>query len=94
MKIGERYIDGDGSKFHVRRTYDVEPALKRNQKLRENGAGKGETFWHIGSIPTVILEQWAREAGVNVMGPEMDEIIKRKLLDPDFQKLRIYEGGF
>lgn len=92
MKIGERYIDGDGSTFHVRRTYDVEPALNHAARLRSEGAGRGETFWHVGSIPTVVLEIWAREAGVGVMSKEMDEVIMRKLNDPDWAKLRIVDG--
>ena len=92
MKIGERFIDGDGSTFHVQRTYDVEPALDHAARLRSAGAGKGETFWHVGSIPTVVLEIWAKEAGVYVHSPEMDEVIKRKLNDPDWAKLRIVDG--
>lgn len=92
MKTGERYIDGDGTKFHVRRTYDVEPSLNNTARLRSAGGGKNEQFWHVGSIPTVVLEIWAKEAGVRVMSPEMDDVIKRKLNDPDWAKLRIVEG--
>lgn len=92
MKIGEKFIDGEGSRFHVRRTYDVEPDLKRAARLRSEGSGKSETFWHVGSIPTVVLEEWAREAGINVMSKEMDEVIMRKLNDPDWAKLRVAKG--
>lgn len=88
------YIDGEGNTFHVKRTQDVEPVLDLNkaQQAAGEGASKDGVFWHVGRIPTVVLENWAKEAGVGVFDDEFEEVLFRKLNDPDFRSLRVKTG--
>ena len=74
-------------------TQDVEPILKRNQRLR----GEPQTSdWgrHIATIPNVILLKWLNEAhargnaGLRIFTKEFDELVAHKLADPEWKYLR------
>lgn len=84
----------DDGKLIVKRTQDVESIIERNKDLYNNHDGytPSKNMRHVASVPLVILEQWAREAGVSVFGPEMREITRRKLNDPDNRFLRTSPG--
>lgn len=47
----------------------------------------------VASIPLVLLERWAREAGVNPMSRAMDEVVNKKLSDPAWRDLRTTFNG-
>ena len=71
-------------------TQDVEPILKRNQRLR----GEPQTSdWgrHIATIPNGVLLKWMLEEGVPIYGMpahEWDRFLKKKLSDPQWRDLR------
>jgi hypothetical protein len=74
-------------------TQDVEPILEHNKRLRGEPQRSG---WgrHVASIPNVILVQWLNEehargnTALRLFTREFDELVARKLADPDWAYLR------
>jgi hypothetical protein len=74
-------------------TQDVEPVLNRNRRLR---AEPQASDWgrHVATIPNVILLKWLNEAhargnaGLRMFTAEFDELVARKLADPEWKYLR------
>jgi hypothetical protein len=49
----------------------------------------------VGVIPMHIMQEWFKEAGVSWDDREAcKEIVKRKMLSGDFDKLRVWEGSY
>jgi hypothetical protein len=77
----------------VENVQDVEPILERNKLLRSM---EQRSDWgrHIGTIPNVILTRWLNEeyargnAKLQMFTKEFDEIVERKLKDPEWAYLR------
>lgn len=86
----------DGGKIIRHKQEDVEPALNRAAELRSNGiTSLGKENWHVGSIPKIVLENWVKEAGLRFDDREaVADLIKRKLLSGEFDKLRVHGGTF
>jgi hypothetical protein len=83
-----------GEKLIVARTLqDVEPILERNKQLRSTPQ-KSDWGRHVASIPNVILVKWANEeyargnTGLRMFTKEFDEIVEKKLQDPEWKYLR------
>lgn len=97
MKLSEKWFEQDG-KVVLQQTHDHTPTINVNQSLRSLGAQGFSDNKLVGVIDTGIMGQWAREAGVKGSDPEywtkMKEVIKRKLTDGDFAKLRVWEGSY
>ena len=73
---------------------DVEPILDHNKLLRGMDQPNTDGLKHVASIPNVIMVKWLNEAwqrGQNVryLSPEWDEIVARKLKDPEWAYLRV-----
>lgn len=67
----------------------------RAKMLRDAPSAPVSDSWHVGSIPLIVLEQWFKEAGVAWDDrPACQEVIRKKLLDGDFNKFRVKEGRF
>lgn len=93
-EVATRLIQ-DGSSTHIVRHQDVESILDSAQELRSNGITGSADFRHVGRIPAVVLEMWINEAGVRPDDNEaVREIIRKKLMSGEFQKLRVHEGTF
>lgn len=76
-------IDGD---LVVNRVQDVETIIERNKYLQGERQKRAGTFHHIGTIPNIILEDWMKKSGENILAMSNEEFglfIKRKLRDPD-----------
>lgn len=97
MKIAEKN-EMDGTVLHTVETHDAEPSLRRIEGLREmHEAGAGfdrREYKHVGSIPGFVAEVWCREAGVSMNDHEaFKELLKRKMADGEFSKLRVWNGS-
>lgn len=74
-------------------TQDVEPILARNARLRREPQRR-DWARHVASIPNVILVKWLNEehargnTGLRLFTREFDELVARKLADPDWAYLR------
>jgi hypothetical protein len=75
-------------------TQDVEPILERNRALRGE-LQRSDWGRHVATIPNVVLVTWLIEqyaAGntrLRIFSPEFNELVARKLEDPDWAYLRV-----
>lgn len=70
---------------------DVHEVLEHNKQLRS--MDQTGDFRHIASIPPVVLVKWMddernRGREIQFLSKEMDELVQRKLNDPDWKYLR------
>jgi hypothetical protein len=82
----------DDGKLVVHTMQDVEPILERNKALRSMEQ-KSDWGRHVASIPNVIIVQWlneeaARGHDVRFLSEEFDQLVARKLRDPEWAYLR------
>lgn len=83
----------DGRTIIRERVQDVEPILEHNAVLRTMEQ-KSDWGRHVASIPNIIMERWFNEeytrgnVSLRLYSKEMDEIVARKLKDPEWAYLR------
>lgn len=65
---------------------DCDDVLAFNASL-EGKLDKKSDYWLVGSIPLGVCQQWADESETKVFSKEWQEFAKRKMNDPDYQKL-------
>lgn len=81
----------------IERVQDIEPILDLNKYLQNEPQAWAGDWHHIGTIPNILIEKWANEEGVNILGmtaEEWGQFIKRKLRDPDNKWLRTTDRKF
>jgi hypothetical protein len=86
-------IHRDGGNVAIEHVQDVEPILERNKMLRGE---EQRSDWgrHIASIPNVIYVKWLDEehakgnTSLRMFTVEFDEIVHKKLQDPEWAYLR------
>jgi hypothetical protein len=90
-------LDRDEKLIVARSWQDCDAILEENKEARsERQTGD---FRRVAQIPNGILVQWLNEEWargnltLRLHGKEMDELIARKLKDPDWQHLRTDAGG-
>ena len=86
-----------GGGLEIRTFQDLDPVLNANQRKRTNsdfddGYAPSKDMKHVASIPLILITQWAREHGVSPFGPEMNEIIRKKLNCSEYAYLRTGGG--
>jgi hypothetical protein len=86
------HFDANGKDFAIERVQDCTDILEHNAELRKE---EQRSDWgrHKASVPNVILLKWLDEAHarghkVRFLSPEFNEIVARKLEDPDWAYLR------
>ena len=96
MKIKEQvHHDNKNDKIIVESTYDNNPALERAEQLRKAKVGITGHNKLVGTIPVHIIKTWCTEAGIKWSDNEAKkEIIRKKILSGDFDKLRVWKGTF
>ena len=86
-------LDRNDRKIIARSVQDVEPILERNKALR-SVPQRSDWGRHIATIPNVILVKWLNEeyisgnVGLRMYTTEFNELVQRKLQDPDWAYLR------
>lgn len=87
------HLDPNGEDLTIQHTQDVEAIIERN-KVLQGEAQRSEWGRHVASIPNVIIMQWLDEEArkgntqLRMFTPEFDELVERKLKDPDWRWLR------
>lgn len=87
-------LDSNGQDLTVRHVQDVEDILEWNKEARSIQQ-KSDWGRHVARIPNVIYVKWLDEEYANgntklrMFTPEFDEIVKRKLDDPEWKYLRV-----
>jgi hypothetical protein len=96
MKIAEKvHWDDNDRKMVIQETIDPTVALENAKKLRSAGAGKMGESRLVGEVPMDLVFAWAREAGIRPDDNNaMSEMLKKKMLDPDFAAFRVWEGTY
>ncbi len=96
MKLGEKlHVDEANQKIIVENIHDVNPVLDRAEKLRNAGLdGVGESKL-VGTIPLFLIQEWCKEAGVKWSDIHArQDVVKKKILSGDFDKLRVWKGTY
>ena len=87
------HFDANGKDFAVERVQDCTPILEWNAEARRDDQ---PSDWgrHVARIPNIILLKWLDEAhargqvGVRLFSAEFNELVQKKLQDPDWAYLR------
>ena len=92
------FVESDG-KVTVKRSQDVNPILQKNKRLYtlNDGYSKSKDLKRVASIPTMVLELWAREYnGTNnwwkIPLSERRKILKLKLNSNEYRYFRTASG--
>jgi len=96
MKIKEEIIFDDAEdKVIVKKTHANTPYLDLASQLREANVGTTGENRLAGGIPMHLMAEWLKEAGLTWDDTEAcKEVIKKKMLSGDFDKLRVWEGRY
>lgn len=79
--------------FAIETSQDVSDIIEAN-KTDQNTPQKSDWGRHVARIPNVILTQWLNEEwqrgniSIRAFSTEMDELVQRKLQDPEWKWLR------
>jgi len=82
-----------GDTVAIEHLQDVGPILERNKTLRGEEQ-KSDWGRHVASIPNVVYVKWLDEqhakgnTSLRMFTPEFDEIVQKKLQDPEWAYLR------
>jgi len=84
-------------KYRVQYQQDVDPALKETARLKEelHRTGGSKDYVVAAQVPMVVLYNWGQEDGINYFGRlDQHQQMKlfRRLNDPEFKKLRVWDG--
>lgn len=88
-----RRIHRDGGALTFAGVQDVEPILDSNRDWRNGSRQRGD-FRKVASIPMIVIEKWLFEEhargniGMRMGTPEFDDLVRRKLTDPDWAYLK------
>lgn len=91
----ERKLFVDDEKFTFVTVQDVEPILEQNKLLRSMEQTNTDGLKHVASIPVNQINQWLNEewargnTTIRFEGQEFEELIARKLADPEYAYLRV-----
>lgn len=85
--------DSNGQSLAIEHVQDVEPILQWNKEARRD---EQRSDWgrHVARIPNVVYVQWLDEehrkgnTSLRLFTPEFDEIVQKKLKDPNWAYLR------
>lgn len=94
MKLSERVrVDGDSVTVH--RQFANSPYITKAAQLREAGVGQTGEHRLAGIVPVHVLNEWLREAGVDWSDTHAArDVVRRKLLSGEFDKLRVWDGRY
>jgi|TARA_R110000803_G_scaffold63514_3_gene124188 hypothetical protein len=102
--ITNTYFDNDKDGVIQKRSQDFKPIIEHNKKLynQNDGYSPGKGLKRIASIPTLILEIWAKEYNKDTNNGNwfalpkevQSKILKEKLNSSDFRYFRTASGKF
>lgn len=91
------WLDDAESRVVVQNEQDCADILEDNKRFRD--VDQTGDFRKVATIPNIVLTQWLNEEWargnrtLTLFSPEFSEVIRRKLLDSDWQELRTAKGG-
>lgn len=96
MKTAQKFhYDHADDRVIVQDTIDPNPALDSAAALRQAGAQNMGDSKLVAEVPMALVYAWAKEAGIaHNDNHAISEMLKKKLLDPDFKAFRVWEGTY
>lgn len=96
MKIAEQmYLDHDSGKIIHKKTHDFTHAIKYAKANKDINSGKLGESRLVGTLPVDLVAMWLKEAGISWDDHEAKaDLIKKKMLSGEFDKLRVWEGTY
>jgi len=84
------YFEHDpiNQKNTIKYVQDIEPVINLN-KFEGQALDKKRSWWKVGTIPNVIIMQWAQECGHPAYSKEWQEYATKQLNNSDYQKLNV-----
>jgi len=93
MKVAERWI-ADGDKLIQKKTFDPTATLNEVAQLKNTTAKTGD-IWHVGRIPSWLIGEWIKEAGLQWHDTDaVRDLVNRKLQSGEYNALRPHTGTF
>ena len=96
-KVKEEILyDNQYDKIIVKKTYDDQAELDRVAQIRkDSGINKfGSDYKFVGSVPMHLISEWLKEAGVAWDDPARADVIKKKMLSGEFDRLKAWKGKY
>ena len=96
-KIKEEILyDNQFDKIIVKKSYDDQVELDRVAQIRkDSGINKfGSDYKFVGSVPTHLISEWLKEAGISWDDPARADVIKKKMLSGEFDRLKAWKGKY
>jgi hypothetical protein len=96
-KIKEEILyDNQFDKIIVKKSYDDQAELDRVAQIRkDSGINKfGSDYKFVGSVPTHLISEWLKEAGISWDDPARADVIKKKMLSGEFDRLKAWKGKY
>ncbi len=94
--LRQKFHDHADGSFTIESVQDIAPYLERNKAERDEwnrlGPRKDEAMRKIASVPTVIVEKWLREHGVDVFNKDHMHKVRQLLRSPEYSYLRTTTG--
>ncbi len=89
-------VSFEGDNMVIKKTFDASHMLRDVKQARETTENAfGSDYKHVGNVDMGLLAIWMKEAGVAWSDTAaMKEVIKRKMMSPEFSALRVWEGSY
>ena len=93
-KISENITFNADDQMIIKKTYDANQMLLDAEYARENAPNAfASDYKHVGNVDMALVSIWLKEAGVQWTDTQaVKDVIKKKLMSNEFQKLRVWEG--
>jgi len=79
-----------GSEQDVSLLLDVNKKLQNDHSYSRNGIKND--WWHYASIPSIIIQKWKDEFGIDVFNKDHLKAVYAKLNDPEYRYLKTTAG--
>ena len=81
---------------YIGRTQDTSLVLEVNKALQNDESyskdGIKNDWWHYACIPSLIIEKWRNEFGIDVFNKDHEKAVYAKLNDPEYRYLKTTAG--
>lgn len=96
MKISEKvHIDEVKKEIIIESVYTNTPYLDRVAEIKKQGLGQTGESRLVGSVPIHLIKEWCKELGVKWDDVEArKDVVKKKMLSGEFDKLRVWKGTY
>ncbi len=92
-KVSEKWVQEGDKLIHIKKQ-DWTPNLEHAKMLRDAGCAEFGDSRLVGTVDAALINEWLKEAGISWDDPARSDVIKRKMLSGEFDKLRVWKGTY